>query len=212
MIKVFQRWLTLVAPPERRARDWFLRIFVGGRAASRPSDDTFVYYLIFRTSFLVSVLLAIANVVLRSAGGNFEAVGRGLTGENVVPGFLTSYPKYAATFLLLVILPYHVVLFRSLINPRAFDLAWWRRKPLPAESMDRSTVWLLHLTGLAVVLVAMYGSFAIFALLMQMLNLENSYVFLVFCIVALPFTLAVCNYAALFVIVMLWRYSGPRTG
>lgn len=209
------RQLFALPPLEKRyAPAWFLRSLVGRNAVREQSDDTYLYYSVFRTSFYVSFFLAMLNVASRTTGVTFDLYFFviDLTGGDYVETFLLTYTKYTSTILLFLILPYYIVLFRLHINPRTFDLSWWSRTRPRVETMKKWQAWALYIALFLIMPVVMNRSFEFFMIFLEDYHLENSYPYFLLCAVLLPFSLALLNYGFLSIIMNFWRYSGKHTG
>lgn len=210
------RQLFALPPIEKRyAPFWFLRFLLGENAVRKRSDDTYLYYSIFRTSFYVSLVLALLNVASHTFGTAFDFYffAIDLTGADYVTTYLMTFTKYTPTILIFFVLPYYVVLFRLHINPRTFDLSWWHRGQSPLETMARWRLWALLIANCLIVPVAMYGLFGIFMLFVDgHPHLAHSYPFFLLCVGLTPFLLAWATFAFLIVIMYFWRYSGKHSG
>jgi hypothetical protein len=205
----FQKIFGLPSIEKRDVPFWFANYMVGGNAARKKSDDTYVYYLIFRTSFYVALFFSLLNIVSQAINTplNLYFFKIDLTGPDYVKTFLMTYPKYMATILLFCILPFYIAFFRYNINPIKFDIFWKNENPVPVATMKVWQVWLLCITGSAVLILAMYGAFGWLALYMQALNLANSHFYLLFSSIVLPLILALGNFGILQIAIVFWKYS-----
>ena len=214
IMSLLSQMFALPSVEKRRAPAWFLRSLVGRKAARAPSDDTYIYYLIFRASLFVSLSFALLNAASRILGMTFDFYFFviDLTGSDYVKTFLLTYTRYIPTILLFLILPYYVVFFRLHINPRTFDLCRWSEVRPRIETMTKRQVRALWLPFFLIQMVAMYGSFGLFMIFLDALHLGNSYSYFLFCAVALSFLLALFNYVSLSLIMQFWRYSSEHVG
>jgi len=191
-----------------------LRFFFREPEYRKECDDTYIYYLVARTTFIVCGGLSALSLVSQEFGLSlhFYFFDIALTGQDYVQTFLRTYCKYTATILLLFVLPYYIALFRYHFNPRLFDVTWWNPRPIKLKTMNAADVWVYGIVLCAVTIFGMYGLFAWPWFYMRGHGLQGSYPFFLLCLVMLPlFFSFLCRTLVVFVMIF-WRYTGEHCG
>jgi hypothetical protein len=207
-MNLLKRLFTLPPAEERRTLFSFSLQGTGGTTSTTQSDDTYIYYLLIRTSFFVALFFSLLNVDSQAFKQmlDFRLFVIDLAGPDYVKTFLLTYTQYTATVLLVVQL-YYVVLFRVNIDPRTSTPSWVRKGSVSKKPMSRRRIWLLTITNLFAMIAFMYGLYAIYLLFMQGLGLDHSYLYFLFCVITMPFLMATGNALLLLVITVFWRHS-----
>jgi hypothetical protein len=134
-----------------------------------------------------------------------------LTGPDYVKTFLTTYSRYTST-IILILLAYHIILFRYHINPRTFNLFWKNERPVAVSKMTKPQVWSLCIALFGVIAAAMrYSSEGWLALYAGALHLDASYPYLLFSMIVSAAVIALFNFGLLMIAFVFWRYSGNHS-
>lgn len=122
-------------PPEKRrmvgepVRKWFFQNF------TTQSNDTYIYYLTFKYSFILCLIFSALNWLSYNFGIEFDfgLFAIAIPKEEFNKIFLFSYPLYTSAVLALIVLPFCYGLFRRNVDWKNFDPTWWidaRRKKM----------------------------------------------------------------------------------
>jgi hypothetical protein len=210
-------WLFALPPAKRRwmpGPNFPLRFFFREPEFRKECDDTYIYYLTARTTFVICALFSVLNYLSHalSMTFNFYFFVIDLTDPGYAKKLLMTYTYYTATILLFIVLPYYIALFRYHFNPRTFDVTWWNPRPIKLKTMNSAEKWRTGIVVFPSLILGMYYLFAWPAIYMESGGLENSYPFFVFCLVILPFFFSLFSRAWIILTMVFWRYSGERSG
>ena len=211
-LRMLKQLFTLPPAHKRRMLFSFSIQGTGGTTSSIRADDTYIYYLITRTSFLVALFLSLLNLDSQAFTQvlNFYFFVIDLTGSDYLQRFLNSYTTYTATILLLLQL-YYIILFAQTSTPEPLLPLGLATAKHPRGTRPRVKYRLLPFITVPCIIAAMYGLFGLYYLIMQGLHLEHSYLYFLLCIITMPFVMAVFNFTLLLTVMTFWRLSGQTT-
>ena len=198
MLKViFDKIFSL--PPVEKRHMWLadgpLGFFFAEPTFRADMDDTYIYYLCGQWSFIISLGLALLNLVSHQFNMVFDffLFKIDTIGDHFVEKFISSYTNYTVPILLILLLPFYLVQALRYIDIRNFDVLWWYTN---INRVKKLTMWQLVLLGIFILIVcpiAMWRILDIPGLLMKSYHLENSFPFFIVLIFLVPFFLAVLN-------------------
>ena len=151
----------------------------------KDRDDTYIYYLMTKLGFFISLFLSSFYLSSYFFGFHFYfwlfeiEVGR----ETPVNDFMYSYSLISPTILLLILIPYGATLFRVNINLDEIDLLSWNPKGFDMRENNKEHFFSTFSFNRFIFLFLPYGSFALPLLIMDYTTgLHDSLFFLLLCI------------------------------
>ena len=212
MPKMLERIFRLPSIGSRRmSRGWFRKFFFPWRFTER-SDDTYLYYLCARTSFMVTTGLLALNWIslIFDLKLNFYFFNIYLNPDKFVESFSLEFPEYTSSILMLVVIPYYLVRFLWNINPKQLDILWWYNNISEKTKRKRVRVIPIFLFLLLSLISTMLLAFALpFYLILNLGFSPTSYLFFIVVCALFLVCFTVAPMYIIFSIIALYRYVGP---
>ena len=181
---------------------------------SKRHDDTYIAYLCFKRSLIVCVALVALNWLSYTIGvsSNFGIFKIDLPRENFAEAFMYSFPRYASAVLLFAILPFHLVLLRTHINPKTYDLLWWNVLYAVRERRTKKDILWRTISALMLIPFAMFNAFGLPYFYMDATNSAESLRFFATLSLLFPVFLSWMNGWMVITIAVVRRYGGNYEG
>ena len=192
------------------------RVFLPQKFTVR-SDDTYIYYLCARMSFVVTTVLLFLNWIslIFQVDIDLFFFEINLPRKNFIEVFAYSFPFYTATSLFCFIIPFYLVKFFYNVNPKKVDVTWWYHNI--RKETKQKTIQMIILYCLNGV-IAIVGGYIAFGLPLFILSysifdsLKFSYFYLLLISLLFCVIYSIVSYLFLLSIIGLYRYIGPYSG
>ena len=200
-MSLFKKLFTLPPPSTNR----MLFNFRINKASGYDFDDVYIFYLLFRASFMASLALGLVYVFSyeKRMSFDFQFFVINMPAVDFVKIFLQTYSKCATLLLVLIVLPYYLLFFRVNIEPVTWLPSWIGSTAMKAATKREN--WEILLFSSSAIMALMYFSNECFLLIMESFHLENSLPFLLACLVTIPLFLSLCNVLLFFAWTTCWR-------
>ena len=219
-LKSILDWICGIPPVENRSSfssGWIEWSFFGRRLPERPqNDDLYIYYLIFKWSFLLAIMLATLYGVAALSDSTFTLYffSVRLSGSDFVAYFLHKYVTQVTSIIVFVLVPFYTLKFRYHYNPRTYDLGSWNpnlrevRRSLQATPAKYCVASVISFASL--ILIMYFFDLPVSTLLITPYHLESSWAF--FLVIALLVAILYAAFAPLLlgVVLLFWRNVGRR--
>jgi len=212
-------WIFGLPPVERRriliTSRWVERGFFGSGMLQVDHDDLYIYYLIFKWSFIIAVGLASLYVTSLLSGLTFDFyfICIRLNQTHFVNSFLEAYVKQLSDIMLFVLVPFYAVMFRYHFNPRTHDLGSWNprasdvRRLRPVTPLKSSIASAASIVFLGLI---MYHSDMLYRDFMRAFHLGSSFGYLLISAFSIALTYSAFNRLVLMAVLVFWRFVGKR--